>query len=304
MPELSLLTLNCFGVPTFATGPRLLALAQELNRSAYGVVCLQEVQTHGYAQLLVTACAAYSASASEPFVYAPKGGLLTLARTPIARQEFILYRERSVVSPLALMDWALHKGVLLTELAIGGRPVVVLNTHLNANYLGNWGRGGRYAEIERRQLLELAAIVRAQPAEALVVAAGDFNIPRGSWLYDEFLAASGMDDPLAGDPRPTLRLPRGLPARLAMPIDFTMIRLPALPGLTVRSDLCLERRQPLPGGRAGYLSDHLGVELQLAWEALPERHPEPGGGLAELGRREGAVAEDEPAAGQGPDGVG
>lgn len=304
MPQFSLLTLNCFGVPTFATRPRLLALARELNQSPYDVVCLQEVQTHAYARLLTAACTAYGASASEPFLYAPKGGLLTLALAPIARQEFILYRERSVVSPPALMDWALHKGVLLTELAVGGWMVVVLNTHLNANYLGRWGKGGRYAEIERRQLLQLAEIVRAQPADALVVAAGDFNIPRGSWLYDEFLEASGMYDPLADDPRPTLRLPPGLPARLAMPIDFTMLRLPALPGLTVRSGYCLDRRLPLTGRRAGYLSDHIGVELRLAWDDGPQRRPEAGHGVAELGGSEGAVAEDEPAAGQGSDRVG
>jgi endonuclease/exonuclease/phosphatase family metal-dependent hydrolase len=269
MPRLSLLTLNCFGVPTFATRPRLLALAEELNRSPYGVVCLQEVQAHAYARLLVAACSAYGASASEPFLHAPKGGLLTLARGPIKRREFILYRERSVVGPPALMDWALHKGVLLTEFAIDGRPVVVLNTHLNANYFASWGRGSRYAEVERRQLLQLAEIVREQPAEALVVAAGDFNIPRGSWLYDEFLAASGMCDPLAGDERPTLRLPRGVPARLALPIDFTMVRLPVMGGLAVRSDHCLDQRLPLAGGRHGFLSDHVGIELHLAPEAGP-----------------------------------
>lgn len=269
MPRLSLLTLNCFGVPTFATGPRLRALARELNQSPYGVVCLQEVQAHGYARLLTAACTAYGASASEPFLHAPKGGLLTLARGPIARREFILYRERSVVGPPALMDWALHKGVLLTELLVDGQPVVVLNTHLNANYFASWGRGSRYAEVERRQLLQLAEIVRAQPAEALVVAAGDFNVPRGSWLYDEFLEASGMRDPLAGDRRPTLRLPRGVPARLAMPIDFALVRLPARPGLSVRSDHCLDKPLPLAGGRQGFVSDHVGVELHLAPEPGP-----------------------------------
>jgi endonuclease/exonuclease/phosphatase family metal-dependent hydrolase len=277
MPALSLLTLNCFGVPTPVTRPRLLAIARELNGSAFDLVCLQEAQTHGYARLLIEGCSQYPASAYEPFVYAPKGGLLTLSRLPIERQEFILYRERSIVSPPAIMDWALHKGVLLTAFHVGNVPLVVLNTHLNANYVANWTRRGRYALVEHGQLQQLAEIVRAQPADALVVAAGDFNIPRDSWLYEEFLAASGAVDPLAGDMRPTLRLPRGVPSRLAQPIDFTMLRLPAQPSISVRSEHHFDQPMPLAGGRFGYLSDHIGVALHLSWdEALA-----PGEGLAE-----------------------
>ncbi|MBC8074967.1 MAG: endonuclease/exonuclease/phosphatase family protein [Chloroflexales bacterium] len=253
-------------MPTWTTRRRLLTLAHELNRGEHSVVCLQEAQAHAYANLLIQACTQYSHSGYEPFVYAPKGGLLTLARLPIEQREFALYRPRTVVSPLALMDWALHKGVLLTRVSVAQVPVVVLNTHLNANYRANWSANNHYARVEHGQLQQLAEIVRAQPPAALVVAAGDFNIPRGSWLYDEFLAASGMVDPLAGDTRPTHRMPAGIPAHFAKPIDFALLRLPALPGLSVKSDHCFTQQLPLVGGRHGYLSDHVGIELRVAWD--------------------------------------
>jgi exonuclease III len=48
MPAFSLVTLNCFGVQTPTTRPRLCALTQELNHDPHDVVCLQEVQAHGY----------------------------------------------------------------------------------------------------------------------------------------------------------------------------------------------------------------------------------------------------------------
>ncbi len=265
MPAFSLVTLNCFGVPTPTTRPRLRALAQVLNHDPHDVVCLQEVQTHGYGTLLTRACTQYPASTSEPFVHAPKGGLLTLARLPITQRAFTLYRTRMIVSPLAVMDWVLHKGVLLTRGSRAQVPIIVLNTHLSANYRANWDPDNRYARVEQRQLQQLAAIVRAQPPEAIVIAAGDLNIPRGSWLYTEFLAASGMIDPLAGDARPTQRMPPGIPARFALPIDFALVRLPPLPRLRVQSEHCFSQQVPIPGARPGYLSDHVGIALHIAW---------------------------------------
>jgi endonuclease/exonuclease/phosphatase family metal-dependent hydrolase len=266
MGQLSLVTFNCLGAPSPSTRRRLLTLAQELNRRAEDVVCLQEAQAHIYRRLLIDASTAYPHSAFEPFSYAPKGGLLTLARAPLVERLFTLYRAREIVRPPALMDWALHKGVLLTRMELAGVPVVVLNTHLSANYSVDWRPGNHYARVEQRQLAQLAEIVAAQPPEALVVAAGDFNLPRGGWLYDEFLAATGMVDPLAGDTRPTHRVPLGLPARLAKPIDFALVRAPSLPGLSIHGALCFDQPVPLVGGRAGYLSDHFGVELRVSWD--------------------------------------
>ena len=102
----------------------------------------------------------------------------------------------------------------------------------------------------------------------LVVAAGDFNFPRGSWLYEEFLAESGMIDPLAGDRRPTVRAPLSFSERYALPIDFAFIRAPALPGLRIEGDLRFEERIVF-GGRPRFLSDHMGVELRVLWDGLP-----------------------------------
>src|SRR5262245_20311097 len=267
MAHFSLVTFNCLGAPARNARRRLLALAQELRQRADNVVCLQEAQVHAYRKLLIQECSQHRFSCFEPFVYAPKGGLLTLARLAIEHYEFMLYRSREIVRPPALMDWALHKGVLLTRLSIADLPIVVLNTHLSANYSANWNTGNHYARIEHSQLQQLAEIVRAQPPEALVVAAGDFNIPRGSWLYNDFVRESGMIDPLAGDSRPTHRPPLRLPSRFAKPIDFALVRLPELPGLAIESDLCFDQPVLLAGGRRGYLSDHYGVELRVTWDA-------------------------------------
>lgn len=265
MGTFTLLTLNCFGAPSPTTRRRLRALAEAIERDGYDVVCLQEVQAHAYRSLLIESTPSYPAAAHAPHLHAPRGGLLSLARATLEHRQFVLYRDRDLAGAPAVMDWLLYKGVMLTRLRCGDLPVSVLNTHLNANYSGDWNRGNRYAEVERRQLLQLAELAAGEPAGALVVVAGDFNVPRGSWLYDEFLAASGLSDPLAGDERPTYRALPGIPARYMRPIDFAFVRAPDLPGLQITSDLRFHKPVAAMRGAEIFVSDHVGVELRVSW---------------------------------------
>lgn len=266
MITFSLITLNCFGVPTLKTGRRLLALAHELNSQPFNVICFQEVQSHLYRRLLLRACDAYPHNAYHPFVHAPKGGLLTLSRTPIASAEFILYEARGRWFSPAVADWILHKGALVTRMTCNSLPIVVINTHLNANYRGNWEGSNHYTREEQRQLHQLAEIVAAQPHDALVVVAGDFNIPRGGSLYSKFISESGLIDAMAGDLRPTYRAPKLLASRYAMAIDFAFYRVPRLPDVQIHSDLHFGDKIPLARGQSVYPSDHYAVALNVSWE--------------------------------------
>lgn len=247
------------------TGHRLHRLAQELNHQAYTTVCLQEVQANRYRKLLVEACGMYYPSrAYKVFVHAPKGGLLTLSQCTIETMEFVLYRDRGLWYTPALADWILHKGVLISRLKIDYLPVVILNTHLTANYSGDWSRGNVFARQEHRELQQLAEIVNAQPLDALVIVCGDFNIPRGSWLYEYFLEATNLSDPLKDNRQPTYRPHRWMPSHYTAAIDYALFRAPDLPDLQAESRLCFHEKVPL-GKRSIYLSDHVGVELRLAW---------------------------------------
>ncbi|MBX3063163.1 MAG: endonuclease/exonuclease/phosphatase family protein [Anaerolineae bacterium] len=249
-----------------STYRRLRALGDTLCRLDADVICLQEVQAHPYRRLLVRLCAEqYPHHAFAPFLHAPKGGLLTLSRHPISESRFVLYRERGLWYTPALADWILHKGVLFTHLQYGAFPVTILNTHLTANYSGDWSPRNRFALHEWEQLQQLADLVSTQSADTLVLVMGDFNIPRGSWLSDQFLERSGLIDPLAGDQRPTFRLMPGMPSRYLAAIDFNLYRAPSGLELSVQSDLCFEQKYTLSDGRTAYLSDHIGVELRQTW---------------------------------------
>src|SRR5688500_17198599 len=159
MTNFSLLTLNCYGVPAPGTAQRLSLLAQTLNSESLSAVCLQEVQSNRYCKQLRRACTSYPASAFEPFIHAPKGGLLTLSQYAIEESKFLIYEERGLWYTPALADWILHKGILISHMDVSGVPIVLINTHLTANYTGDWNRTNPYAKHEHLQLQQLAKLV-------------------------------------------------------------------------------------------------------------------------------------------------
>ncbi|NTU84451.1 MAG: hypothetical protein HGA45_34660 [Chloroflexales bacterium] len=163
------------------------------------------------------------------------------------------------------MDRMTGKGALLARFTCEGVPIVVINTHLLANYRADWRPASGAARDQLRQLAQLTDLVRRQPDNSLVLLAGDFNLPRGSWLYDAFVADSGLADALAGDGRPTYRPFPGVPARYALPLDMVFVRIPAELQASVEARLCLEEPVALIGGGRDYLSDHLGVQVTISW---------------------------------------
>jgi endonuclease/exonuclease/phosphatase (EEP) superfamily protein YafD len=227
------------------------------------VVCLQEVQLVTYQNLLFQACASYPFQAYEPHLHCPKGGLVTLSRAPLADQHFETYAEQGRWYLPTAMDRFLRKGMLISSLQWGDVPVVVINTHILANYSGDWERQGVFARMQEKQLRQLAETVAAQPSHALVAVVGDFNLPRGSQLYHGFLQQTGLTDVLAGDRRPTHRPPPGVPAHYSLPIDFVFLRVPPSLALQVTGDLSFSSKFDLTHRRRDYLSDHNAIEVRL-----------------------------------------
>ena len=258
----SLLTLNCFGLWLPNTRRRLLALARELEQRPYRVVCLQEIQLHKYQRLLVRECG-YRYAFHEPYFHCPKGGLLTLSRLPFTRTSFEPYAERGSWYTPMLLDRLFFKGMSITSLLWNEIPIVIINTHLLANFAGDWERHGMYAQVEERQLRQLAETVQAQPMDSIVIVVGDFNIRRGSGLYQDFLLHSGLTDLLAGDSRPTLRIPFEAASRLSLPIDYILVRVPDRHSFRIDCDLCFSQKYMIGRQQWGYLSDHHGIEVRI-----------------------------------------
>jgi endonuclease/exonuclease/phosphatase family metal-dependent hydrolase len=272
--SLNLVTLNCFGVPFMNTRARLATIARELDQAHIDVVCLQEVQFYRYVPLLTNRLSTFPFVAAEPFLYSPKGGLMTFSQRPIKHAAFTLYPERGWWHSPSIADHLLHKGVLLTELPYAGQQVIVMNTHLTANYDGDWSPDNRYTRLEQAQLRQLADLIKALSPEALLVVAGDFNLPRHSWLYEEFVATAGLIDPLTGQMEPTYFPFLPMPERYQQPIDYIFVRPAAGMSLTAQAHLLFEKELRLTSGRLSRVSDHAAVQLCLEWQPEASLSPD------------------------------
>lgn len=267
MADFTLLSLNTFGLPLFLGWSRLARLTGQLTRYAPAVICLQEIQQNAYVPLLARRLPDYPHRAYELGLFAPRGGLYTAARGPLVHSHFVAYSNRGKPFSPGFADWALNKGVLVSEFDVREHRVIVMNTHLHANYAGNWDPEHSMTRIQRDQVDHLADMVREQPPEAIVIVCGDFNFPRNTFLYTELLERGGLTDPLADDPRPTYRPFPLIPAqKWSIPIDFMLVRIPphTSPRVVPNVMTVEDESKSLPHRR--FLTDHNALTLELHWD--------------------------------------
>ena len=232
---------------------RLRALAETLEKSDYDVVCLQELwvpQNFLLFRSLTKDAFPYAAhSLRFPTV---TGGLLTLSRIPI-----VGHRYEVLVQP---QPWRrerlIRKGVLITRLAVDGRFMTVANTHLSSNRHADWSRAAPFTKVQQRELAALAGSLRRIDSGEPVVAVGDFNVPRDSWLFEGFLAASGLRDVFDGDAATTYR---PVPGWDGAALDQVVVT----PGLEATAELVLKDKVRTADGQDRYLSDHFGVAATI-----------------------------------------
>ncbi|MBC6467426.1 endonuclease/exonuclease/phosphatase family protein [Actinomadura alba] len=237
---------------------RLRALGQILERSAYDVVCLQEVMSPLNLALLRKITESYGHAAHAATFPLVQGGLVTLSRWPITDQRFVSFRRNGP----ARGEWLMRKGALVARVQIEGRPVTVVNTHLSANKTGDWSRANTYARIEAAELKELASAVAETGSADPLLVMGDFNVPRDSWLFDEFVSATGLRDVLAGDSEPTYRPTPEFGDTKA--IDQVLMRAPAGQEPAADARLVFQDAVRLPNGRSAFLSDHYGIAAEIS----------------------------------------
>src|SRR5919199_483772 len=151
MSKLTVITMNCLGLPVPIPGlrRRLQALGRTLATTDADVVCLQEVGRWRHLMLLRHDEPRWPFTIAVDYPYAPKGGLVTLAHLPVVDTQFYTFQERGRPVSLHTPERFQGKGILLAEIDTGTQNVVVINTHLAANYSAEWSYSNLYAKVER-----------------------------------------------------------------------------------------------------------------------------------------------------------
>jgi endonuclease/exonuclease/phosphatase family metal-dependent hydrolase len=229
------------------------------------VVCLQEVVWRRNLALLRGLATSLPHAAYRPTGPAITGGLVTLSRWPIERWRYVVYRVR-MTGPVPRIDWLVRKGLLIADVRIAGQSVTIVNTHLIANSDGDWSRTNAYARGEQAELSQLADELNGIDASTPVVVAGDLNVPRDAWLFDEFLSRAGLTDVFAGRAEPSYRpTPRFSPSQA---IDHVLVRPSLGHQFVTDARLVFQERVSPPDGQSIYLSDHYGIEARLELRRL------------------------------------
>ncbi len=266
MGEFSLLSLNTFGIPFFLSLGRLKRLARQLDQLPVTAICLQEVQQNEYAPLIKNGLTTFTNHIYQKHTYAPEGGLAVYSRLPAVQSNFEVYRDRGRMFSIGFADWALYKGILSVTFDVNGMPVIVMNTHLNANYSGVWHPANPLAQVELSQVRQLSQAIGSSPEESLIIICGDMNFPRTSFLYEELVKENNLIDPLFEDLRPTYRPFPLVPLKWKVPLDFVLIRKPANRQVQFEAEIIEieDKAKKYPVQR--FLSDHNALMVSVNWE--------------------------------------
>jgi endonuclease/exonuclease/phosphatase family metal-dependent hydrolase len=232
---------------------RLRALAEVLTHSDYDVVCLQELSIPpNFAMIRALTRASYPYAAYGSRLPTVAGGLLTLSRIPL-----VGHRYQVLAAPGKWRaDVVMRRGVLLTRFAADGEFFTVANTHLSPNREADWSKAAPFTRVQHGELARLAKAVRRIDSGEPVIAVGDFNVPRDSWLFEGFEADSGLRDAFGGDAATTFR---PVPGWDGAALDQILVT----PGLPAKAEVVLQDKVRMADGVERYLSDHYGVAATI-----------------------------------------
>ena len=180
--SISLLTLNCWGLPIWYPGSnkkqRFCDITKSLATSNIDIVCLQEtfhqrLRKKIYKELSIKYYISGDASCSRTELGVLNmdcyGGLMTLSKYPMIAQAFYPF-EINENTPIIEKIGA--KGFLVTTIDLGDEVINVLNTHMCS------GIEDYYAKIRMKQLIYMDSIIRHDPMfrDKALYLAGDFNM--------------------------------------------------------------------------------------------------------------------------------
>lgn len=195
---------------------------------------------------------------------------MVASKLPFRDVLFEPFVARGFAERIQHMDFYGGKGFTRIRLETADGPVILVDTHLHANY-APVGESDEYVGIRAAQLIQIAAGLSrvADP----VIALGDFNLRDDEDAYPMLRGLSGLRD-LASElnhrqATSLARNPYHGPKHIDERIDYVFCRDGGAVGVR---PLSIERSftQPLNfGGEAGAYSDHAGLVAELDFDSHP-----------------------------------
>lgn len=269
--KFTLITFNAQGVPSFRSSTlfRFRKIGALLNKTDADIINLQEVFTYKQISILKSELTNFQYFVYEKSMLGPKGGLVTFSKKRIKKMYYISYSYpfellfdflKNGWIRVILRNLLSGKGILISKTIDDG--VYIANTHLIANPTGDWSELGRFSNIYTTCIKTLKGVLVPLKSD-FVLLTGDFNFPKTSYLYTDLISKLNLKDLFEDEESPTFRkefLPHGVKGSR---LDFILMKQNSLHSLSVKKHTLFAKREISIKNNKGFLSDHLGLRIDI-----------------------------------------
>jgi len=201
--EISIITFNVFGAPFFGSkiirslfrtkiAKRFEKIGTALNTSSADFILLQEVHTYQHLTILKKKLSNYKYYYFKKYLLGPRGGLATFSKYKCEQQTYVDFTEKGSWLSKSIVGKLGKRGLLILDFM--SLDLTVINTHLSQNSELTWGDQGHYINVIRSQLLQITDILKGIAPKYLIFFGGDFNMPKESKEYENFLVSCKLQD--------------------------------------------------------------------------------------------------------------
>jgi endonuclease/exonuclease/phosphatase family metal-dependent hydrolase len=270
---LSIISFNAFGSPfhaykamttLFSTHvyKRFFYLSDQLNKSSADIIALQEVNTYPQYFYLKYNLINFPYVYYRPYIQGPKGGIVFFSKIPFEEVKYITFEKRGRYSDNSLVARLLKRGMLIGR--VKGMPVTVINTHLTHNPAHDWSKHSDIRPIHDSQLAQIIKYLHENVfGDKTVILAGDFNIPKSSELFKDFIERSKLVDVFHEYTRSTYHEEFTFKQSPLGRIDHMFVFKNNNDIKILQKEHLFEDKVILKNGKEYYLSDHIGLSAKF-----------------------------------------
>jgi len=264
--EYSVLSLNMFGTPfhpkkilrTFFRNDvrkRFRAIARVIEASNIDILMLQEVHDFPHYYFLKKLLPQYKYISYKKMLYGPRGGLVIFSKYPLERAHYYDFIDKGSFYNKSITGYISVKGFL--SVRVQATNIWIINTHLTQNSDHDFSESNRYAGLLKSQLKQIIVHLHSlQNKNDRVILGGDFNMPKDTKFYNNFISESKLVDAFAQDSFTTYHksfLPEGASVGR---VDY-IFSSPSLH--PIRTEYILKTSLKDNDGIDFYASDHIGL---------------------------------------------
>jgi endonuclease/exonuclease/phosphatase family metal-dependent hydrolase len=270
---ISLLSFNVFGSPfhaqrvirtLFTTNiyKRFTYLANSLNTSDIDILALQEVNTYRQLFFLKKRLSNYPYVYYKRYLQGPKGGVVFFSRRACTDVNYVSFRKSGVYWNKSFIAHLLRRGLLTVNVA--GIPATLVNTHLTHNLEHDWTARKGIRSIHDSQIAQIITHLNQKKIQdRAIVLIGDFNIPKDSQLFEQFVRHAKLKDVFEEQTKTTYHeeytfkdIPLGRIDHIFLFPNEEKVKV-------LEKEHMFEDKVTLENGKQSYLSDHIGLYTKI-----------------------------------------